>query len=121
LEEMKAMSLIRLVPQRYPYGPKIVETESAETVRRMYSKTVGRYQRALGTAANLLDTKGVAELERLTTALVVVGELGDVDRSVQIGRMLEYKPHVEASMAESALEEAKDLLRRVRAEENLQV
>ena len=112
LDQMKAMGLVKVVPQPYPYGPRIEEDKSAEVLKRMYTKTAEVYKEQVVKVAEFLNSKGVAELERLTTAVYVIKESGcNASVEAQAEKLREYKPHVERSMAEAAVIAAKEFLR----------
>jgi hypothetical protein len=113
LDQMKAMNLIKVAPQPYPYGPRIEEDRAAEVLKKMYTKTADVYKDEVVKVADFLGSKGVADLERLATAVFVIKETGDdVSAEAQAAILCEYKPHVERAMAESAILCAKEFLRK---------
>jgi uncharacterized protein YwgA len=114
LDQMKAMGLLKVVPQPYPYRPRIEEDKSAEVLKKMYAKTADAYREQVTKVADFLNAKGVAELERLATAVYVIKETGnELSAEAQAEKLREYKPHVEGIMAESAVSAAKEFLRRM--------
>jgi len=59
--------------------------------------------------ASRLSILGVADLERLATALYVMQEEGDAPVAIQAQRINEIKPHIPISKAEEAIHEVKNL------------
>jgi hypothetical protein len=111
---MKAMGLLKVVPQPYPYRPRIEEDQSAEVLKRMYAKTTDAYKEQVIKVADFLNAKGVAELERLATAVYVIKETGNNSNvEAQAEKLRQYKPHVEETLAESAVSAAKEFLGRM--------
>ncbi len=88
-----------------PYGPHLHASASAQDYLSLFSKTIARYQADMDFIVEKLASKNVAELERISTALYVRGELPSEDRSARARRMNELKPHVSFQEALSALAE----------------
>lgn len=104
LTAMRADRLLNLEPQPIPYGPKMATTACADQIRRRFYQTLGDYDRQLTRVASVLGSRGVAELERLATALYVRLE----DRpspTPRAKRLVELKPHIGLDDAHTALEE----------------
>ena len=105
LVAMRADGMLRLELQPAPYGPSIVPDKGADLVLRSFPKTCRKYDRQVQFLAKNLADKGVAELERLATALYVSQE-GTADESVEsrLHRLSELKPHISLNEAREAVE-----------------
>ena len=101
---MRADYLLGLESRPYPYGPSIVPGESSEMIKEWFPKTLEKYDPAVKFVADKVGDKGVAELERISTALYVT-LTGGVDGSVEsrAQRINELKPHVEIGEAREAV------------------
>ena len=104
LTAMRAQGLLKLVPHAYPYGPELRPTEASEQVRKLYPRTSTKYTDAIDFVASRLGSMGVADLERISTALYVTREQNaprDVDARAQ--QIVELKPHVSLGDARAAV------------------
>lgn len=110
LATMRADGFLELVPRPQPYGPTLDVTRSAEQqLVARWPKTLERYAPALNFAARQLGHLGVADLERLATALWVRQELPDADRDEQAARLNEIKPHLSLTDAADALKQVENM------------
>ncbi len=105
LTELRADGLLDLSPRPYPYGPTFSVTKLGEAIRQRYPKTLGRYGRSVAFVAERLGNKGVANLEKLATALYVTRESPEKPRHEQAVLINELKPHVSVAEATQALAE----------------
>jgi hypothetical protein len=88
------------------YGPGLVPTEASEDLRKRHPFTLSRYGRQVEFISRALGTKGVADLEKLATALYVTRELGGrADAARRAARLHELKPHVPIEDALAAVAE----------------
>jgi uncharacterized protein YwgA len=71
LTAMRANSILALQIRDPRYGPCYVPGELSDALLRCYPKTASQFQREVNFVAEQLGSKGVAELERLATALYV--------------------------------------------------
>ncbi len=111
LTEMRADGLIELVPQQYPYGPKLSLTDHGKNLQNKFDKTLKKHGPAIESVAVTLGGKDVSELERLSTALFVSKELGsDASPEERAERLRELKPHVSDAMSLSAVKVVDELL-----------
>jgi uncharacterized protein YwgA len=105
---LRADGLLEIELRPYPYSPSLVVTEGAKRFRQRHPETLGRYAGQISLVADKLESKGVAELERLATALYVSLETGagssEQDRAQ---RLVELKPHVSLQQAQEAVETVK--------------
>jgi uncharacterized protein YwgA len=110
LTSLRADGLVRLVPQ-WPYGPSIMPTDLAERIQDTYDKTVTRYEKRIAFIAEKLGAKGVADLERLATALYVTEqqEAGESPEKRAIN-LCELKPHISADQAVAAIQEVDQII-----------
>jgi len=105
LTSMRADGLVRLVPQ-WPYGPSILTTDLAKNIQDIYSKTLKQYESRITFVAEKLGGKGVAELERLATALYVTQEQDEISSSHErVKTLTTIKPHISTEQAAIAIEE----------------
>jgi hypothetical protein len=70
-----------------------------------YPKTVGKFAKPVEFVAQRLGSKGVAELERVATALYVRKEMGTASASVRANRITELKQHISRPEAKAAVRE----------------
>jgi hypothetical protein len=110
LAAMRANLIFDLSLNPYPYGPSYVTGPAAEKLKELYSKTRVRYEREIAFVTEKLAGLGVAQLERLATALYVTLEKGRSEavqaRAREITRL---KPHIGLGEAESAIKTVDDL------------
>jgi uncharacterized protein YwgA len=110
LSEMRADRLLGAEPQRPPYRPRLKLTETGRQLLERYPKTVRLYQEQVEQVAAKLAPKGVAELERLATALWVTRQHDEADVRTRAGWITELKPHVRPGDAMDAVEELDDMI-----------
>ncbi len=117
LMAMRADMLIQLKSQQ-PYGPSIVPGPTSEQLKRLFPKTLKKYESEVCFVASQLANYGVADLERIATAFFIANES---DMSITTQQMAtkinKIKPHISTEQALKALEtesklttEAKELL-----------
>jgi hypothetical protein len=105
LTAMRADSMLTLQVRDPRYGPCYVPGELASSLLERYPKTVGKFQNEVQFVAQRLGSKGVADLERVATALYVRKHKASVsvnERAKEINRL---KPHVSLSDARAAIQE----------------
>jgi hypothetical protein len=104
LTALRADELIRLEPQ-WPYGPRIVSTSRGENLRKIFPKTLNKYNARIYFVAEKLAHKGVAELECLTTAFYITKRASS-SASVDDGaeQLTQLKPHISLESARDAIE-----------------
>ena len=104
LSGMRADGLIEFELRRP--GPRIVPTQRKDHIQRCYQKTLNTYEERMRLVADWLGTKKTAELERLSTALLVRQRVGaNVPAVDRAERMVTLKPHVTRDLARAAVEE----------------
>lgn len=102
---MRADRLLELKTRRVPYSPSIVTTPSGERTQKRFPKTMFKYRPEIEFVAGHLADKGVADLERLSTALhVTKSNQGNTTTEERTERIHSLKPHVSLSDARAAVE-----------------
>ena len=114
LSSMQADGLLELTVRREGYGPTYVPTSFSETFLERFPKTTARYIKQIEFVSDELTDKGVAELERLATALFVANREGVRDVEQRAERLVELKPHISPIDALSASEYVDRLIRKSR-------
>jgi uncharacterized protein YwgA len=109
LSGFRADGLLALMAQA-PYGPRLVATEQGTSLQNRFPKTLKRYSPQIDQVATFIGSRGVGELERLGTALLLVKENPDWDDNRLSAEMCRLKPHVSASQALSAVTRVKEFL-----------
>jgi uncharacterized protein YwgA len=107
LTSLRADGLLALEPRPAPYGPTLTATHRSEELRARFTKTRATYEGEIDFVADKLAPKGVAELEKLATALWVTFEDRQQDRPARIN---ELKPHVSIEEARAAVAELDELV-----------
>jgi len=95
LTVLRADGLLVFEPQNPPYGPRISTTVLSDDLQRRFPKTLKRYGEKIDFVAEALKDKGVAVLERLSTALYVTLEIGrNLSTDERGNALVRLKPHV---------------------------
>jgi hypothetical protein len=111
IASMLGDNLVELKIRPAPYGPTILPGEGGERVRKRYPKTVSKYSQQIEVVSSKLGDKGVAQLERLATALYVTKEdQTDRDAESRAQRINKLKPHVPLPQARDAVGEVDELI-----------
>lgn len=109
LGELRAYLLIDIEPQ-YPYGASLKVSDSGRRFKARFPKTTARYAKEIHFVAAKLSQCGVAQLERLGTALYVTRSEPNLPPDDRPRRINELKPHVSLEQARQAVEEVDRLL-----------
>jgi hypothetical protein len=110
LTAMRADSLLALRIRDPRYGPCYVCGDLADSLLERYPKTVGKYANEVEFVAQRLGSKGVADLERVATALYVRKETEAGGVNERARRIAELKPHISMSDAQAAVREVDNML-----------
>jgi hypothetical protein len=95
LTALRADELLELQVRHASYGPALRATPASAELRERYPITLGKYADRLRFVAERIGDKGVAELERLATALYVTRTAPELTTAkARAGRLTELKPHV---------------------------
>jgi uncharacterized protein YwgA len=114
LAGLRADYLIEFDHKSPGYGPGLVPTPTSESLRSGYSITLAKHAREIDFVARTLGAKGVADLEKLATALYVTREdssSGSVEGRAR--RLVELKPHISFAQALDAVREFDRIAREV--------
>lgn len=98
---MRADALLQYQP-RQPYGPSLYPTKESQEFLEQYPKTIKSYAKEIHFIAEKTGKLGVADLERLATALYVTFNEDGKGKSREI-RISELKPHINTEDACSAV------------------
>lgn len=108
LTAMRVLGLVHPEPQPYPYGPKLKAGPRSQKLEERHASLVTRVRPHLDAVADLVDVKGVAALERLATALLLIRRSPDDSDDALAAQLQEIKPHI-------TLADARDAIREMRA------
>jgi len=118
LMAMRADMLIQLKSQQ-PYGPSIIPGPTSEQLKRLFPKTLLKYESKVCFIADQLANYGVADLERIATAFFIANEsdMSTTTTQQMATKINRIKPHISTEQALKALEtesklttESKELL-----------
>lgn len=109
ITEFRVYEIFRLEPRPIPYGPSLRPTTNAEELKSRFPYTLENYGKHLAFVANVLGGKGVADLERLATALYVSLEAKNGETSARAKRLHALKPHVGLGLALNAVKEVDEM------------
>lgn len=106
---MRADALLQYQP-RHPYGPSLFPTEESKKFLEQFPKTLKNYANEIQFVAEKIGTLGVADLERLATALYVTFNGDDKVLSREI-RITELKPHIKIDEANLAIKNIDSIIK----------
>ena len=103
LTGLRADGIVRLDAKNV-VGSRIVPTSRSEYIEGKFSRTLQEHGHSVAFVAGKLGNKGVADLERYSTALYVIrrGPTQSVEK--QIEDLTQYKPHISRGDAQEAFE-----------------
>jgi len=114
ITSMRADALIRY-QTREPYGPSLFPTDESKEFLYQYPKTVENHAKEIQFVAEKIGNLGVAELERLATALYVTFN-EDGQRVSREDRIIELKPHIKIDEAREAVKSVDAILNEAEAQ-----
>ncbi len=100
---MRANDVLKLQPQRRPYGPKLVPAENAEVLKKAYPEPIQKYAKEVQASADKFADMGVAALERYATAYYVSKEKKEITPNAMAAEIVERKPHISFDEAQEAV------------------
>ena len=109
ITEMVTYDLMDVELNPAPYGPNLVPSDLGKKIQTQQSDSTRKHQAAVEFVAAHLGNKGVAQLERLGTALFVTLEDESVPSDKRSARIRELKPHITAEQAREAVREVDEL------------
>ena len=112
---LRANQLLKIEPQQRPFGPRFATTKRSEELEELFPKMIGALDVKLDFIVDKLQGLGVADLERLATALYVTRQYSSCESFDDCAaKFHELKPHVSISEAKSALEQISKLQKEAR-------
>lgn len=116
LSALQADYLLKMRVRKPGYGPSLLPTETSAELRKRYPNTLEKSRSAIEFVAKTFMGKGVADLERLSTALLVTqGMGGDTSVEDRAKRINELKAHVSLDEAASAVREVDRVIKKATA------
>jgi hypothetical protein len=109
LTSLRADGLLKLEPQ-WPYGPRIIPTEHAEYIQKIYKKTLEKYDGNISFVADRLGDKALATLERLATAFYLTRDATGATVDSRTASLTKVKPHINESDARAAVVEVDQMI-----------
>ena len=100
LTALRADGLVGL-QHNYPYGPSFFITNGGKELMKKMPNTVGKYSKKISRIAEECGSNGVAELERLATAMYVRVEVDNPGE--RANRLHKLKPHIDIQSAQKAI------------------
>lgn len=111
LMAMRADMMVQL-QSRPPYGPSIVPGPTSEHLKRLFPKTLKKYEKEVKFITKEMAKYNIADLERIATALYVTLEAQETGRK-EISQVALYiteiKPHISSEQARIALEQEAEI------------
>jgi uncharacterized protein YwgA len=109
LAAMRADELLAIKLNTFPYGPSLRVANLGKQMVERFPKTIDQYKEQIDFIARKIGAKGVAQLERLATALYVTLESRHNTVEERAKRINELKPHVSVNNAKIAVEEIDEM------------
>jgi hypothetical protein len=104
LTAMRADMLVELKSQQ-PYGPSIVPGPTSEQLKRLFPKTLRKYQDKVVFIADHFSKCDVSELERLATAFFIITHETHIHNKENIATYIhKIKPHISTKQALEAID-----------------
>lgn len=109
LTALRAQAVFDIRVQPAPYRPSLRVTELGQRLRNQYQQTIAPYKAAIAGVASRFGSRGVAELEKLATALFVRCQ-ERVEGDSGVSRLCALKPHIPSDEARAAFAEVDEIL-----------
>lgn len=97
--------MLKQEPSRPPYGPRLGATTIMSMHVNRHPDAIRRYLEDVSRVVQFVGRRGVAELERLSTALYVTLQQGKKSMESRAKRIHDLKPHVSVESAAEAVKE----------------
>lgn len=97
--------MLKQEPSPPPYGPRLLTTTVMSRHIDHHRETVSRHSVSVKRVVQFVGRLGVAELERLSTALYVTLQRSDESIASRAQRIHDLKPHVSVESAAKAVKE----------------
>lgn len=110
LTALRAVGLIDLELQSRPYGPRYISTKTGEDILEKFRDgIVAEIHEKTLCLSSIIGSKGVADLERLATALYMIKQSSEATDDVLASKLVKLKPHIQLEPAQSSLQEIRDI------------
>ena len=106
---MQADGLLEPVVRDVRYRPTFIATGDASEFLTRFPRTIERNKKGMVGVAKFLGKKGIAELERLATALYIKRQ-DDSDLESRAKKLIRIKPHIQLLDAREATREIDELV-----------
>ncbi len=113
LTAMRADMLVELKSQQ-PYGSSIVPSPTSEQLKRLFPKTLRKYEDKVIFIADHFSKCNVAELERLATAFFITHAHHIHDKGKIATYINKIKPHISTKQALEAIDKEKEIKKEAR-------
>jgi uncharacterized protein YwgA len=113
LMAMRADMLVVLKSQQ-PYGPSIVPGPTSKQLKRLFPKTLRKYEDRVVFIAEHFSNYNVAELERLATAFFIDHEISTHNKRNIAIHINKIKPHISTHQALEAIGKEKEIKKEAR-------
>jgi uncharacterized protein YwgA len=111
LTALRADRLMEYVIKIYPYGPSLVPTKTGEIIKNVFKRNVDENKPRIDFISGKLRDKGVAELEKLGTALfITLQEREIIDTTKRAEKINALKPHISIEEATTAIQEVDQII-----------
>jgi uncharacterized protein YwgA len=110
LASLRAEGLIEGFAPSPRYGPRLLVTARGEKLEQRFEKTMQRYGESLDWITDILGDRGVADLERLATAMWMTRQSPGSSVRSRAEALSGVKPHISLDAAIESVEEIDRLL-----------
>jgi uncharacterized protein YwgA len=114
LTAMRAEGLLMVDLKPYQFGTSLCPTEKGYGICKDYQKYTDTYSKNIDFIAKEFSDKGVAELERLSTAFYITKNEDAQDINTRSRLVTTYKPHIPQEKALDALLVVDNMIERAR-------
>ena len=97
--------MLKQEPSAPPYGPRLRATTIMSNHVARHHEAICRHSKDIARVVQFVGSRGVAELERLSTALYVTVRNEEKSIESRAKRIHELKPHVSVELATDAVKE----------------
>lgn len=108
VDELHQMDFLTFIVQP-PYGPQIRLSENGKSLLEKLDTKASEYKEDVEKVARLLADKGVQQLEKIGTALLLSEEYGDDNDDLLARKLNEVKPHISLQDAVQAVRDYKQV------------
>ncbi|MDG6250260.1 hypothetical protein, partial [Methanocalculus sp.] len=115
LRDLRADSLLEWEVRPEPYGNSLKLAPMSLEIVKKIPQTISRYGPAISFIAEEFGSKGVKDLEKISTALYVTMNPAENGSYSRAQRIHELKPHISVTEAESALNDIDEMMKKSRS------